>query len=337
MEKRFDVFTVGGVVRDINFYTNKGRVLYTPENMIEQKVLGFEYGAKIPITEAFFSIGGGASNTANVFAKLGLKTSVLARIGDDEDGHHILCALEDKHIYVDGIQKDQKTRTGLSFIICTSKKEGEHIAFTYRGANDNLVLHESDLRQMRADCFYITSLSGDDWMKILHTLVKHGKDDNSLVAWNPGTFQLQAGKKILEEILAKVDVLILNKDEAIELALSGIKIGKRNPRFLNKTLYLLNILSEWGPNIVVITEGRKGASSLSQGVLYKVKAVRKLVIDTIGVGDVFGATFIAGILENSKDIDMALRWAAVNSAYALTKPGAEEGALTREELLKKIR
>lgn len=324
-------------MRDITFYTNKGRVFHTPENMIEQKVLGFEHGSKIPITEAFFSLGGGAANTANVFAKLGLEASVLAKIGDDEDGHHILCSLRDKHIHVDGIQKDQKTRTGLSFIVCASKKEGEHIAFTYRGANDNFALHESDLRGMRANCFYITSLSGDDWMKTLHAVVKHGEDDNSLVAWNPGMLQLQAGKKILEEILTKVNVLILNKDEAIELALSGIHIGKRHPKFLNKTLYLLNILSEWGPPIVVITEGHKGASALAHGVLYKVKAVRKKVIDTTGVGDVFGATFIAGILKNSKDIDMALRWGAINSAYALTRPGAQEGALTREELLKKIR
>lgn len=337
MSKKFDVITVGGAVRDITFYTNKGRLFKTPENVMEQRMLAFEYGAKIPVFDAFFSLGGGALNTANIFSKLNLSTAVIARVGDDEDGRHLSSAMKDKGVITDFIQKDSANRTGLSFIVCTSKKEHEHVAFTYRGANTELEIGEKNLAELDAKWIYLSSLSGNEWSNSLKTLVRFAHEKKIKIAWNPGNAQIQAGKKALEDILPKIDTLILNKDEAIEFVLSGMKIGKRNPSFLNKTLYLLHMLNEWGPRVVVITEGAKGASALYEGKYFKSKAVRKKVIDTTGVGDAFGATFISGLLENRHDIARSLKLGVTNAAHVLMKIGAQEGALTRDELLKKCK
>ncbi len=337
MSHQFDVVAVGGVVGDVTFYTNKGRVFKTPENLTEQRMLGFEYGAKIPIHEAYFTLGGGAANAANIFSLLELKTAILCRVGDDKEGENIRDTLKDKNIHLDFMQKDASLRSGVSFIICSGKKEHEHIAFTYRGANETLEITENILQRIDTHYYYVSSLSGDNWMRGFKALVSHAKKNHSKLAWNPGSAQIQAGKKMLENELKKIDILILNKDEAIEFVLTGIRIGKRNPRFLNKTLYLLNMLSDWGPKTVVITEGIKGASVLHFGKFYNTKSIKRKAINTTGVGDAFGATFVATLLENSKDVLRALRMSAINSASVVTRIGAQEGALSKKELSEKIK
>ncbi|KKQ55182.1 MAG: Carbohydrate kinase [Parcubacteria group bacterium GW2011_GWA2_38_13] len=337
MKKTFDVVSIGGIVRDITFYTDKGRIIKTPDNLTAQKMIAFEYGAKINIFNTNYTLGGGASNTAHVFSLLGLKTAIIARIGKDIEGELMMKKSKEDNISTDAVQIDSALHTGYSLILCSSKKEHDHVVYTYRGANENLVVDEKVMNPLDAKWYYISSMCGSNWLKTMKNIIAFAKKKNIKIAWNPGNLQLQAGRKNIEKILKCVDALFLNKDEAIELVLSGVKIGKRDPAFLNKTLYLLHILNEWGPKTVVITEGKKGAYALRDDKVYKAKVVKKKVADTTGVGDAFGASFVASMIEEPKNIERALRWGVVNSAYNLTKVGAQEGVLTRQELLEKIK
>jgi len=258
-KKSFDVVTIGGVVRDLSFWTKSGKFFNTPQNLTAQRYLAFEYGAKIKIDEAFLSFGGGAGNTAITFSKLGLKTAVLSRVGNDRDAKMIAENLTKKKINTSLLQFDKKRPSGFSFIVSTDKKEKDHIAFVFRGSNNFLDFPVTKFKSLKSKWFYITSLSGDGWKKTLFNSFKHAKENNVKIAWNPGSRQLQAGKKSLENFLKQTELLILNKDEAIELVLSGLSFGRKTPTHLNKPLYLLNIIKDWGPKIVVITDGKKGA------------------------------------------------------------------------------
>ena len=73
MDKNFDVITIGGAVRDIIFFTDKGKIFKTPEDVTAQKMWAFEYGAKIIIDNAQCAFGGGAFNAAYNFHKLGMR------------------------------------------------------------------------------------------------------------------------------------------------------------------------------------------------------------------------------------------------------------------------
>lgn len=336
MTKKFDVVSIGGIVRDITFYTDKGRIIKTPDNLTAQKMIAFEYGAKINIFNTNYALGGGASNTAHVFSLLGLNTGIIARIGKDIEGESMIKKSKEDGVSVEAIQIDSALHTGFSLILCSSRKEHDHVVYTYRGANENLDIDEKILHTMDAKWYFISSMCGNNWLKTMKNIIAYAKKKNIMIAWNPGNLQLQAGRKNIEKILKNVDVLFLNKDEAIELVLSGVKIGKRDPAFLNKTLYLLHILNEWGPKTVVITEGKKGAYALRDDKVYKAKSVKKKVVDTTGVGDTFGASFVTSLIEEPRNIERALRWGVVNSAYNLTKVGAQEGILTRQELLEKV-
>ncbi|MFA6410741.1 MAG: carbohydrate kinase family protein [Candidatus Buchananbacteria bacterium] len=331
----FDVVTIGGAVRDVTFYTDKGKIFLTPENLTAQKMVAFEYGAKIEIKESFFTIGGGAANTATSFCRLGFKTAILTRLGDDEIGKEIEKNFKQEGINTDLIQRDKKLPTGFSLIVAVSKGEREHIAFTDRGANKFLTLKKSDLEKISTKWFYLTSMSGKNWLTNLKTVFAVAKKNKIKIVWNPGTLQLNAGKKTLANFLKETDVLLLNKDEAIELVLSGIKLGRKNPSFLNKPLYLLNILQEWGSKTVVVTNGKKGAWAYDGKHIYQQKIVRAKTLNTIGVGDAFGSGFVGGLIFE-KNINKALKWGMLNSGSVITKVGAQAGLLSRKKLLDKI-
>lgn len=331
-----DILTIGSVLRDVTVTTTAGRVWRTPGDLTAQRILGFEYGAKIAVDTLSASCGGGAANVAVNAASLGLRVALFARLGDDAEGAHLRAHLVRRGVGVGALQTDARWPTGSSFLVCVGKSEHDHVAFVFRGANDRLVVDDAALKGLRARWVYLTAQSGPRWGSNLRNAFACARRIGAQVAFNPGAAQLAEGRRGLERALQQTQVLLLNKDEAIELALSGIRLGKRHPGFLNKPVYLLNILSEWGPKVVVITDGERGAHAIANGSVVHVPAVRRRVVDTTGVGDAFGAAFLAGYLHDG-DLKHALQWGAHNAASVLTKIGAQAGILTRGQLLESVR
>lgn len=337
MPQRFDVVTIGSVIRDVTMYTNQGIVFRTPENITAQRVIGFEYGAKVRVPQAHFGAGGGAGNSAVTFRKMGLRVATVSRIGDDAEGAFLRRELERYGVNVTQLQVDRNLHTALSAIVASSRGEHDHVVFVYRGATACLRVETATLRALPTRWYYVTALCGNYWQHNLRQIFSACERSGVKVAWNPGAEQISAGRRALDNFLRQTAVLQLNKDEAIELALSGIKLGKRNPSFLNKPLYLLNILSDWGPKCVVITDGVHGAYALYNGKVYRQKALRRKEVDTTGVGDAFGSAFVAGWHVSKGSVVEALRWGVANSASVLTEVGAQHGILTRAELVSQLK
>ena len=55
------------------------------------------------------------------------------------------------------------------------------------------------------------------------------------------------------------------------------------------------------------------------------------MVETTGAGDAFSSGFLAGYFYH-EDLKMALDWALKNSASVVSKMGAIEGLLTREQI-----
>lgn len=333
---RYDVVTIGGSVKDVTFFTDQGQVFTTPQNLTAQKMLAFEYGAKINIKDVFLGFGGGAANSAVSLARLGLKVGVITRVGKDESGREIINRFKTEKINTDFCQFDDKVSTGFSFILATSKVDKEHIAFLHRGAAEKFILDGKKLSGLNANWFYVTSMYGKDWLRNVKTIFDLGKKKNIKVVWNPGNLQLQGGRRLIGPYLKRTQILILNKDEAIELVLSGIKLGRKNPNHLNRPLYLLNILHEWGPKMVIITDGKKGSWVYNGKDVYQQKSLKPKALDTTGVGDAFGSSFLAGLILEQGNIKKALKWGVINSASVVSRVGAQNGLLTYKQLKTKL-
>jgi ribokinase len=331
MAKRNRILTIGGSTVDLIFYTDSGEVINNPSDLTKQKLIAFEYGAKVIANESYFTFGGGASNAAVVFSKLGnFSVKTITRIGKDEYGRQIIKNLKNHKIDTSLVQFDEKKGTGFSSIVASGVAK-DHIAFLHRGANNFLDLDKFDLDSENFDWIYLTSLSGEKWKKVLDKIISLKR---SHFAWNPGEKQIKAGLGELKKYLAKTDILLLNKDEATELVLSNEASKKMGPKWLTEVYNLLKVLGGYGPKVIVITDGKNGAYVWDLKKSYYTKSFslyEENIVDTTGAGDAFCASFLAGYIYYSGDINKALKLGMVNSAYNLTGVGAQNPLLTRQE------
>jgi ribokinase len=327
MKYSYDVITIGGVTEDLFFTVDDYIMINNREDVLRKKLLAFEYGAKIGVTRTSESFGGGAANAAAAFSRLSLKTAIIAAIGDDTRGKGILDNLKVNKIDTRLIQKIKRGQSGLSFILVSPKHD--HIVFTHRGANSELKIGVAEIKALRAAHWtYLTSLSGP-WQKVLKSVFASAH----CIAWNPGRKQLAAGFMSLRSYLKKTDVLICNRDEAIELAMSHPNLGSDNVKGLDDIRQLLKIIRDFGCRLVIITNGGHGADAYDGQTFYYQKAIAvKKIIDTTGVGDAFGSSFVAGLEKYKGDIKKALLLAAKNAAAVLSKHSAQRGLLLKRNL-----
>jgi len=323
--KNFDIVTIGGAMRDIFFSTKEGRVLLNQKDPLCRRMIAFELGAKIYVDTVNFESGGGANNTATGFSLLGLKTALVARVGNDREGDSLVKSAQKHGIDTTFIERDKKVSTGFTFILSVQGIKRAQTIFAYRGTSDILKMPSLNFK---TKWVYISSLSCPNWPNILDKVFKLKKSGVKF-AWNPANVQLKAGAKKLSSWLKKLDVLIFNEDEACELVLSAQKT--KDLRVRN----LIKIVHQMGPKIVVITVGKKGAYAYDGHKFYFQRPWPSKVVNITGAGDSFSSGFVASLFYEPKNLRQALIWGVRNSASVIHRIGAQEGLLTKSQITAK--
>ena len=240
------------------------------------------------------------------------------------DGKDILNNLKQKKVDTSLIKKDLKKRSGFSFLAVDSHSN-EHVVYVYYGANISLNIKAPELSKFQTEWFYISSLATPTWPQLLKAVAKTG----SKIAWNPGATQLRGGFKKLANILPDIEILIVNKDEATELVLSKNSRAKK----LDIKSMLKEIFS-WGPTIVIISNGRKGAWIYDGINIFFDKPGPQKPTDTTGAGDCFGSTFVGAFYKTNYNIKKAIDLATKNASALVDYPGAQIGLLKWNKLKK---
>lgn len=302
----FDVITVGSATRDIFVNTNS----------LEKKdnYLCLLTGFKFDINKPFIQTGGGATNTAVAFSRLGLKTAVITKIGHDDPGHLVKKTLEEESINTKLITTDKMVGTALSIIIW--KENLDRTVFVYRGASDDINLRDVKLNSLKTNWIYITALRGKS-VSVLKPLLEHAQKKGIKVAMNPGSQELE-----MKSLFKHVDVLLLNKEEA-EI-LSGRDDSVNN---------IIKQLCKLGPKVIAITDRANKVFVYSNGFLYYAKPYNVKVESTLGAGDAFCSGFVAALVKN-KSIEEAINFGLLNSSSVIQHIGAKVGLLYSRNLRK---
>jgi len=330
---KYDLITIGGATEDLAIYTDEGILINNKKDILRQKLLAFEYGAKVKVDKADHTLGGGAINAAICLSRLGFNVAAMVAVGNDDRGKRIINNLKKEKVKTKLIQIIKNEISGFTASIIS--QDNEHVSFPIRGANTRLLITDSNLRQIKkADWLYLTSLSGDKkaW---LASLDKIFSSEKVKIAWNPGHLQLIEGKKTLNKYLKKTELLIVNIDEARELIISDKKYSSNKSAFFDDTKKLLEIIKQWVPGTVVITEGKKGASAIdAANKFYKISSNSSVKqINTVGVGDAFGSSLVAGLKLYKGDILKAMELGKKNTASVITKAGAQTGLIYKKDIL----
>lgn len=327
---KHDFVTVGGATEDITFYTKEGVLFDNHKDVLRQKLIAFEYGAKIRIDKAHSTFGGGAANAAVCLSRLGFRVASAVAVGQDIRGEKVVNNLSQQGVDVEYVQKEKDTESGFSFILMGPGHE--HVVFSNRAANKKLSPEKKRLNAIsRAKWVYMTSLSGE-WKQVLKNIFSV---NGPKIAWNPGHIQLNAGLGVLGKYLKLTSMLCVNKDEALELVVSDKKYKNKDSGFLNNANNLLKILKEWVPGVLVITSGKDGADAFDGENFYHQDIItEKRRVDTTGVGDAFGSTFTAGLELFGGDIEKAMYLGVKNTASVIGEQGAQNGLLEKKDLPK---
>ncbi|MDD3284986.1 MAG: carbohydrate kinase family protein [Patescibacteria group bacterium] len=329
--KKYDIITIGGATQDIMYYTSDAEIINNKKNILKQKLIAFEYGAKILSNDITITFGGGGMNTAINCSILGLKTSTFLNLGTDWIGELILKELKNKKVDTKYITQDKKYYSGFSFII-NYKHDNEHTIFGHRGSNNELIISKEKLAKINAKWFYIASLSGKENIikQNIDNIFKKATAKNIKIAWNPGEKQIKYGNKFFKKYLKNINFFNINKDEAIELvSSSGIKT--------NNIENIIRIIHSWGAEIVSITDGINGAYIFDGKKLYYKKATIQKCMNTTGAGDAYGSSFVSGMILYKNDLEKSLKLAIQQSGNVVSKIGAQRGLMKRNEIEKLLK
>jgi len=317
-----DIATFGSASWDV-FMRSKNISAVRSKEFISEKGICFNLGSKIDIEEIFSFSGGGGTNTAATFALQGFKTVFCGMVGNDIPGQQVLEELKKKGIYA-LVPKTKEKPTNYSVVIKINTGD-ERTILVYRGASELLKKKDIEWEKIReAKWFYLAPLSGN-LARITKDIVGFAHKNGIRISFNPGNSQLSLPKEELLKIIEKVDVLILNQEEAS--ILTGLPYNKEKEIFRK--------IDDICPGIAIMTKGPEGLSVSDGKLLYSTGGTKEKIIDNTGAGDAFGSGFVSGFIRSNGDIEKSIQLGMANSVSCLKMWGAKEGLLRKGQPFKK--
>lgn len=325
--KRHDVICIGSTSKDIFFPTDEGEILETPDDLTAQRKVAFELGGKYRVADRYEAVGGVAANVAWGLARLGVRAAPYSRVGGDEIGRWILREFGRAGVATDLVAVDSAVESDLSAVIVLTQN-GERTIFHNRDANEHLDIDPARLRG--AEWFFVSAINGDVDGK-LRRIFEIAEANGTKVVLNPGQHNLRSLPSLVLELAGKSDMLVLNKDEALELIMKSRP--ESTPEQLNDERYLLSCLLESGAKRIGMTDGARGAWGADGSGFWHCPIGRvPKVVDTTGAGDSFASAFFAAIAFHGKSVADALRWGIAESGSVVGSYGATAGLLNVSDI-----
>ena len=334
------IITIGSATMDVFVECDEANIVSVCTKDNNSDFMSYPYGAKIDISTFASNVGGGGVNTACNFGNLGFDTSAIFKIGKDFYADGILNFFKDKNVKLDNIVQRENSSTGFSVILVSF--QGDRTVLAHRGANAHILEEDINFEAIKqADLIYIAPLNGDS-NKVLETIVDFAEKNDTKICFNAGTTSIKRGYEHLKGILDSAHVVVMNKEEASMATGIQVRPDTKTEKFSHDVIHqdikrMLEALKIKDYQVVVITDGSKGAYAYEGKKFYYCPTFPSEVISTLGAGDAFASTFCATLFKNGKDIGNALMYGSVNSASVVSKFGATDGLLTFEEIESRLK
>jgi sugar/nucleoside kinase (ribokinase family) len=276
-------------------------------------------GELISVDDLVLNIGGGAANTAVDLARLGVRSAICARVGDDIFGRFASETLRRRGVDCTALKVDPTQSTSQTLIV---NVRGEDRRFIHAGgANGGFVAE--DLDAALAWCPRVLHIG---YFLILPNLDAHALAARFKRARAGGTLTLLdvatpgPGQYLdrLRVVLPETDIFVPNTDEA------ALILGERDP------VRQARAFRELGARRVVITLGERGVISLSDDLEVRLAVYPIPFVDGSGGGDAFNAGYVLGLLDGRPELE-CLKLASAVGASCVRAVGTTAGVFTREE------
>lgn len=268
-----------------------------------------------------FHCGGSAANAAMALAGLGIRTSLIARVGVDPWSATAVQSLSEAGVVLSGLQRDPEVMTGLMYVVVTP--DGERTIVGHRGANvftDPSEINEEEFRGARLFLLSGYALLAEPQRSAALLAVEQARCHGLTVMLDPGMSGARAAVDDIRSRLAAVDILLPNLAEAQELT------GLTAPEDCAQALL------DTGVHVVAVKLGKEGCLIASGEGIFRVPGLLAEARDSTGAGDSFAAGLIGGYLRGLAWPSAAVLANALG-ALAAARVGSGAWALKPTEVL----
>ena len=257
--------------------------------------------------------GGKGANQAVAAARLGAEVTLVAAVGDDDDGRFLRSEVTAAGVQSDAIATHPGVATGAAYINVAA--DGENHIVLAPGANATLDAAAIDRHRetlQRADIVLLqleTTLAA-----VEATLAAVGPRGTRLaqVILDPAP-----AAELLDAVLRQVDVISPNQTEA------AVFVGDGSPEQQARRL------ADQTGAAVFLKLGPDGTLGLIDGRMIRQVSPEVTVVDTTAAGDAFTAALAIGLSEFD-DPQQAARLACAAGAATVTAAGAQPSLPTRD-------
>ncbi|MEA4957252.1 5-dehydro-2-deoxygluconokinase [bioreactor metagenome] len=241
--------------------------------------------------------GGSAANTIIGLSRLGLKTSYIGKIADDEEGECIELKLISEGVFVNNLIMSEKGNSGkvLGFI----DENGERALYVDSGVNDEITIDEINLKNIQnTKIIHYSSFLGDSFNTQLELL--DYIPDSVILSLDPGMFYAKKEIKDIKKLLDRTNILLINENELKLLfenyysEVDGLIDSDEGLSFRDIAIHVLDD----GIDTVVVKRGSKSVYAINnKDEEVKVPVFNVDVVDTTAAGDSFNVGFLYSYLK----------------------------------------
>jgi len=315
MEKHIKFLAIGDMVID-NFIELKEAHVNCNVNH-ENCELCMKFGQKVPYEKAIeVRAVGNSANAAVAASRLGLKSTLVSSVGNDQNGKNCLETLIEENVGVDFINVDKTNPTNYHFVLMYGAERTiliKHAPFEYTLPKEDVAV----------DWVYFSSI-GEHALPFHHVVSEWLKTrPETKLVFQPGTFQIKMGASELQDIYSQTEIFFCNKEEAQMILNNQEKDIKE----------LLKGIHGLGPKKVVITDGTNGLTASDGENIYSLPMYPdpKEPISRTGAGDATSST-ITAMVALGVDFKEALRYGPINAMSVVQQIGAQKGLLNKEKI-----
>ncbi|NII85851.1 MULTISPECIES: carbohydrate kinase family protein [unclassified Pedobacter] len=257
--------------------------------------------------------GGSSMNVALNLHKQSIESSFISAIGNDENGKELFNFLASNHFATNLIQVNTELPTST---VVVQLDENHQATYTIKQpvAWDSIKITDENIAAVKqADALVYCSLTcrEEKSKKTILALLENAK----IKIFDINLRAPFYSKELIDELLAKADILKINEDEILWVKESFGLSGNTDEQLLKQLSNRFNI------EMICLTLGDKGACILKDGKLFKHAGYKVQVADTVGAGDAFLATFIACYLQGYP-METTLDNACKVGAFVASQAGA---------------
>lgn len=277
-------------------------------------------------------IGGAESNVAIAAARLGVPSSWLSVLGDDDFGALVERELRGQGVRV-LVRRDPMAPTGL---LVKEHRHGRPSRVRYYRAGSAASRMTSDIIDEAAAAAIraagvvhltgITPALGAGPAAAAHHAVDIARDAGTLVSFDvnhrASLWSAHQARPALVELARRADVMFAGLEEAALLL--GEPAPDGDPWAAARRLG--ERIADLGPRHVVLKLGAHGALSRRDDAIDEVPAYPVRVVDTVGAGDAFVGAYLATLV-TGQDAKACLDAGARMGALVCATPGDWEGTL----------